>query len=129
MSSLRFRDSFRVEVIDDKLLFLLNDEQAMIVENPNTAKVAKLIDGRRTMADIMSELGGAMAPDRVFLELAKLQKSGHVLATPGAGTPESSYVESFGKRTDGSLSPTRQSPRSWPPARSPASACTAPRRM
>ncbi len=101
MSSLRFRDSFRVEVIDDKLLFLLNDEQAMIVENPNTAKVAKLIDGRRTMADIMSELGGAMAPDRVFLELAKLQKSGHVLATPGAGTPESSYVESFGKRTDG----------------------------
>lgn len=101
MSVLRFRDSFRVEVIDDKLLFLLNDEQAMIVENPNTAKVAKLIDGRRSMADIMTTLAGQLAPDRVFLELAKLQKSGHVLTTPSAGTLASAYLEGLGRSADG----------------------------
>jgi len=101
VSVLRFRDNFRVEVIDNKLLFLLNDEQAMIVENPNTARVATLIDGQRTTADVMSALAGQMAPDRVFLELAKLQKSGHVVTTPSDGSLAAQYVEGFGRASDG----------------------------
>lgn len=100
MSALRFRESLRVEVVDDKLLFLLNDEQASIVENPDTARVAKLIDGRRSMSDIMSALAPSMSPDRILLELAKLQKAGHVLPVAADAGPARAYVESFGKRAD-----------------------------
>lgn len=106
MNALRFRDSLRVESIDDRLLFLLNDETATIVENPQTAQVAKLIDGTRTPADIMSALAGVLGPNQVFLEIAKLQKAGHVLQTPSTGTPAGAYVEAFGKRTDGYLTRT-----------------------
>jgi len=101
VSALRFRESLRVEVVDDKMLFLLNDEQASIVENPNTARVAKLIDGHRSMSDIMSVLAPTMSPDRILVELAKLQRSGHVLPVVEDSGPSRAYVESFGKRADG----------------------------
>lgn len=101
MSSLRFRSSYQVEPLDGKRLFLLNEEQVIIVENPATTKVAALIDGTRTPADIMLALGSEMPPNQVFLEIAKLQKAGHVVTTPDTGNPAQAFVESWGRATDG----------------------------
>lgn len=101
MSALRFRSSYQVEVVDDKRLFLLNEDQVIIVENPATAKVARLIDGRRSPAEIMMALSSELAPNQVFLEIAKLQKSGHVITAPDPGHPVGTFVESWGRATDG----------------------------
>lgn len=101
MSSLRFRSSYQVEPLDGKRVFLLNEEQVLIVENPATTKVASLIDGTRTPADIMLALSGELAPNQVFLEIAKLQKAGHVVSTPQNGRPTQAFVESWGRATDG----------------------------
>lgn len=101
MSSLRFRSSYQVEPLDGKRVFLLNEEQVLIVENPATTKVAALIDGTRTPADIMLALSGELAPNQVFLEIAKLQKAGHVVSTPQNGRPTQAFVESWGRATDG----------------------------
>lgn len=101
MSSLRFRSSYQVEPLDGKRLFLLNEEQVIIVENPATTKVAALIDGSRTPADIMLALSQEMAPNQVFLEIAKLQKAGHVVTAPDTGNPGQAFVESWGRATDG----------------------------
>ncbi|WP_018157111.1 TOMM precursor leader peptide-binding protein [Demetria terragena] len=95
MSTLRFRSSAQIDVVHGTL-FMTNDEQTFIIEDKNTARVAELIDGTRSMPDIVKELSGEMAFDQVFVQLARLRKSGHVVETPDAGTPESAYAETYG---------------------------------
>ena len=100
MNPLRFRDSLAVDVIDGTKLFLLNDETSVIVENPNTAAVAALINGERAIPQLMNELAGTLSPEQVFLEVAKLQRAGHVISRDSADDPATTYLESFGKATD-----------------------------
>lgn len=101
MSALRFRSSFQVEVLEGKRLFLLNEGQTIIVENPATVKVAALIDGTRSPADIMMALSKEMPPNQVFVEIAKLQKAGHVITTPDTGSAAQTFIEGWGPATDG----------------------------
>lgn len=96
MQSPRFRSSLRVEVIDDKLLFLLNDSQTLIIENPDAVRVGALVDGQRSMADIMAELAGELSPERVFVELRKLELTGAITSGPEPDSQTGRYLDMVG---------------------------------
>jgi ribosomal protein S12 methylthiotransferase accessory factor len=100
VDSLRFRSSLQVDVVDGGRVFLLNDEDQLIIDDPVTAQVAALIDGSRAPAQIIAALGRDLAPARVFSELAKLRRAGHVLAGPSSGSTQT-FIESWGRATDG----------------------------
>jgi ribosomal protein S12 methylthiotransferase accessory factor len=101
MQALRFRSSVQADVVDGKRLFLLNDVNRLIIDNPVTARVAELIDGSRGPSDIVAALSTDFAPMRVFQELTRLQRAGLVLTTPALGSPTQAYVEAWGPSTDG----------------------------
>lgn len=96
MQALRFRSSYQVDIVDGTKLFLLNDDQSVVIDNPVTATVAALIDGARTPVDIVLALSRDLGPQQVFVELGKLQRAGFVVDSPASGDPLSSYVESWG---------------------------------
>src|ERR1035437_1015259 len=101
MEALRFRQSLQVEIIDNTRLFLLSDAKSLIIDNAVTARVAGLVDGRRTSADIVVELARDLAPTVVFSELDKLRRAGHLVDTRACEDQAGIYVEGWGSATDG----------------------------
>lgn len=91
--AVRFRSDLRVEVLDDRRVFLLSEKSNRFLDDPLTAAIAASIDGSRTVADIVGKLAGTWSPVLVFSKLDTLQRMGHVTQKP-------SPVGEFGLRRE-----------------------------
>lgn len=96
MTALRFRDDLRVELIGDDRLFLLSERSTSMIDNPVTARVAGLVNGERSAAEIVAALAGSVEPLRAFAALSGLRKAGHVVDEPVHDSAMASYVEGRG---------------------------------
>jgi oxazoline/thiazoline synthase len=101
VDAVRFRQGCSVEIVDGTRLFVLSDASTQVVDRPLAARVAALVDGRRTSADIVAALATTAAPMAVFAELERLRRAGHLRTAPAGEEPFAGYLESWGPVTDG----------------------------
>lgn len=101
MPAPRFRASYQVEIVDDSKLFLLNDDRSIVIDNPAAARVAQLLDGTREIPEIVVALSSEYSPQRVFTEITKLSRGGHLTTAPASRSSFTGYVESWGPGSDG----------------------------
>src|SRR5687768_5319911 len=74
---LRFRPNLRVEAADANNVFLVSEREHFVLSNPGIAFVAMLIDGQRTVHEILSAC--AVADAQAFYMLCQLSARGYVM--------------------------------------------------
>lgn len=76
----QFKDHFRVEVVEPDQVYLLSETQTFVLKGRLYARLAPLIDGRRTSDEIAGLLKGAAALSTIYYALLQLEKKGYTRA-------------------------------------------------
>lgn len=75
----KFKDCFHVEVVEPNHIFLLTEETHWVLSGGIYKTLAPFLDGRRTVADILAELGDQVSPPQVYYALNQLEAKGYVV--------------------------------------------------
>ena len=84
--TLRLEHHLRVEAAGVELAFLLGGPEPILLRGRLFALVAPLLDGRRTVAEIIAALAGQVSAAEVYFALGRLEREGHVVE--GGPEPE-----------------------------------------
>jgi ribosomal protein S12 methylthiotransferase accessory factor len=85
---LRFKHHLRAEVAGDDLVFLIADDAHFLLRGRPYALLARVLDGRRTVEQILAELAGVASPPEIYFALKTLEERGHVAEVTPALPPE-----------------------------------------
>ncbi|HEY0988821.1 MAG TPA: TOMM precursor leader peptide-binding protein, partial [Kofleriaceae bacterium] len=77
---LRFRSDLRSVADGDDRVFLIGDDERILIVGRAHARVAALIDGRRSVARVLAELAGELHPAVAHDALAALEARGYLIA-------------------------------------------------
>lgn len=108
LSRPRFRASLEVVPFGDKLVFLLDEHRQAIFEGAAFPPLAPLLDGVRTVAEILSCVQEQVGAPEAFSALDQLEAGGYLIegAAPSSGA-DAAFAEYFGAPlTGGSVSVT-----------------------
>jgi oxazoline/thiazoline synthase len=75
---LAFKPHLRVERGRDGRVFLVGERERVLLTGALHARVACLVDGRRTGRQIIETLEGEASPHEVYHALRRLEQEGHV---------------------------------------------------
>ncbi|WP_437715730.1 TOMM precursor leader peptide-binding protein [Sorangium sp. So ce448] len=89
---LRFKRHFSVEPLDEERYFLIGEEEHVLFQGRVHALVAPLIDGRRTVGELIALLADRVSAPEVFYVLSRLKEKGYLVEVSRALAPE---VEGF----------------------------------
>lgn len=88
----RFKRIYHVTVLEGRGVLLVSEDQDVILKGYAIEKVARLIDGSLTAADIAGALQGHLDATEVHYCLLRLEKDGYITHSPA---PDLQDVESF----------------------------------
>ncbi|AET69225.1 bacteriocin biosynthesis cyclodehydratase domain protein [Desulfosporosinus orientis DSM 765] len=75
----RFKHHFRVDVVaEEKVVFLLSDQQHFVLKGKTYAALAPLLNGKNSLDEIVAALEGEVAVSSVWHALAELEKKGYI---------------------------------------------------
>lgn len=92
----RIRDGLRVEVVDDRKVFLLSEYGNTFLDDPVTAAVVQQVDGERTLDEVVASLALSHSPMAVFGRLRNLVGKGLLMQTPRSQTEVGRWAEAAG---------------------------------
>jgi bacteriocin biosynthesis cyclodehydratase domain-containing protein len=96
LSRPRLRSSFEVVPLPPGQLFLLDEQRQVILEGEVFVRLAPLLDGRRSLADIAGAASADFALHEVLLALGHLEKQGCLVEGPTRLTePEAAWFDSL----------------------------------
>lgn len=75
---LQFRPHLRVEVVDSEHVFLLGEREQFLLRGSLYALLAPLIDGQRTVLDLIQSVEGLASPPEVHYALSRLLTKGYL---------------------------------------------------
>ncbi|RKH11244.1 adenylation/heterocyclization protein [Corallococcus sp. CA047B] len=75
---LRLKPHLRAEVLDSRRVFLVGERAQFLLEGSPHARVVPLLDGQRTVAQIITALEGQVSAPEVLYVLSLLEERGHV---------------------------------------------------
>ncbi|HSK03891.1 MAG TPA: TOMM precursor leader peptide-binding protein, partial [Kofleriaceae bacterium] len=94
---LRFKHHLRAEVAGDDLVFLIADDAQFLLRGRPYALLARVLDGRRTVEQILAELAGVASPPEIYFALKTLEERGHVAeVTPGLLPEAAGFWQALG---------------------------------
>lgn len=83
----RFRPNYRVRTVAGAGTFLLTETLPTVLNGELYERVCPLVDGRRSVDDIVDELRAGTAPAEVYYALDQLERRGFVEEARGAPAP------------------------------------------
>jgi bacteriocin biosynthesis cyclodehydratase domain-containing protein len=87
LSRPRFKNSYCVKAVGEQQVFLLNEHDYIVLEGRACNLLAPLLDGRRTVEEILAELDGEVALAEAIYTLRSLEEKGYVVEAED-GLPE-----------------------------------------
>jgi ribosomal protein S12 methylthiotransferase accessory factor len=79
----RLKKSFAIEILEPRLVFLLSEHRQHVFEGESFVRLAPLLDGNHSLADIVSKVGGELPLDAIYATLAQMQKRGCLVEAEG----------------------------------------------
>ena len=73
---------FRCEAVPDQVTFLISESATILLRTRSYRHLLALIDGRRTVGNIIDESSGTVPAASVFYALEKLREAGYIEAVP-----------------------------------------------
>jgi len=93
----RLKHHLRVELLDDERVFLLGERERILLQGRVHALLAPLIDGRRTVGELIELLADRAPPPEVYYVLTRLAERGYLAEATGSVEPEAAgFWESLG---------------------------------
>lgn len=95
----RLRSHLRAEVVKGQV-FLLGDGEAFLLEGKNAERLVALLDGTRTVEDLVVAMAGHAGPVAVLTQLRRFEAAGYL--TDGVSTlpePMTEWVDALGLPT------------------------------
>jgi oxazoline/thiazoline synthase len=74
-----FKPYLRVEVVEGEGVYLFSEWENRVLSGTLNLAVAQLIDGERTVDDIVDALGAVATPAEVYYTLGRLESAGHIV--------------------------------------------------
>lgn len=94
---LQLKPHLRLEPLDGERIFLLGEGEQFLLKWRLYALVAPLVDGRRTVAQILQALEGQASPPEVFYALSVLEERGYLVEVAPELAPEAAaFWQSLG---------------------------------
>jgi ribosomal protein S12 methylthiotransferase accessory factor len=94
---LRLVPHLRLECLDEGRAFLLGEREQFMLQGRVQVLAAPLLDGRRSVRDIVSALEGRASPPEVFYVLSLLHRQGYLVeAKPGLPSEAAAFWRSLG---------------------------------
>lgn len=92
-----WKPSLRAEQVAEDVLFLLGEKERFVLANPRAIAVASLVDGRRSVGDIVQAAAAQVAEIESLYLLSRLAAAGYlVAATPGLPAEQSAFWHGVG---------------------------------
>jgi oxazoline/thiazoline synthase len=79
----RLKKSFAVEILEPRLLFLMSEHRQHVFEGESFVRLAPLLDGTHSLADIVGAVGGEIPLDAIYATLAQMQRRGCLVEAEG----------------------------------------------
>ena len=97
---LRFKHHLRAEVAGDELVFLIGDDTHVLLRGRPYALLAPVLDGRRTVEQVLAALAGVASPPEIYYALRTLEERGHVAeVTPALAADAAGFWHALGSDT------------------------------
>lgn len=94
---LRFKPSLEVEILSPSTMYLLGDRQRFVLSDPRAVLLAGLVDGKRTVRQILQRVRARMSEPEALFVLARLVQLGHLSRVNPRWAPEAAgFWESTG---------------------------------
>ncbi|HYI01429.1 TOMM precursor leader peptide-binding protein [Hyalangium sp.] len=81
---LQFKPSLRLEILDPERAFLLGEREQLMLTGKGQVLVAPLLDGRRSVREVIAALEGRVSSPEVLYTLSLLEKRGYVVDASSA---------------------------------------------
>lgn len=91
----KIRSSVRLYTIADKVVVGRDDREDVVIENSVFARLAPLCDGKRTLSEIIAELGASIATPQIFFALEQLEKRGLLVESSSDVRADLPFIERF----------------------------------
>jgi bacteriocin biosynthesis cyclodehydratase domain-containing protein len=91
----RFRPDVRVAGIGGDLVFLLGEQEEFLLRGRLYARLARLIDGTRSLGSLIEELASEASPSEICLALLSLKERGY-LAENDENLPAAAFCNALG---------------------------------
>ncbi len=85
---LQIKHHLRFAPLDGERVFVIGEREHFMLQGRPYALATPLIDGKRTVADILAELEGQASPPEILYALLLLEKQGHVVTAGATLSPE-----------------------------------------
>ena len=72
MNPVRFKSGLNVDVLNTSHLFMLSDNDQILIDNRAAAQVAQVIDGHRDTADVVAAAAQSVEPAIAFAALRSM---------------------------------------------------------
>ncbi len=83
----RFKPHLRLEILGSERAFLVGEREQFMLKGRNQVLVARMLDGRRPLREIVSALEGQVSSPEVLYTLSLLEKRGYVVDASSALPP------------------------------------------
>ena len=96
MNPVRFKSGLNVDVLNTSHLFMLSDNDQILIDNRAAAQVAQVIDGHRDTADVVAAAAQSVEPAIAFAALRSMLEKGYLKKDVLVGGAFGSYLEGRG---------------------------------
>src|SRR4051812_36589732 len=108
---LAFKPGLRVEQLDASTVFLLGEHERFLLRGRHIGVLAALVDGRRTVEDIVRNALSAMSEPEALYVLSRLAKDGHLVAAdPSLAAARAAFWTELGLNATSAAASLRSSP-------------------
>ena len=83
-----FRSHLHIEALQPATLFMISEDKHWVVQGRIYVQLAELIDGRNTVADLMTKLSGQVSPPDLFVALGRLEGRGYIVEADEVTPPD-----------------------------------------
>lgn len=84
----QLKPHLRLEILDSERAFLLSEREQFMLTGRVQVLVAPMLDGRRSVRDIIAALEGRVSPPEVLYTVSLLEKRGYLVDPTSALSPE-----------------------------------------
>ncbi|NIM48279.1 MAG: TOMM precursor leader peptide-binding protein [Gemmatimonadales bacterium] len=95
LSRPRFRASLEVVPVGSRLLFLLDEHRQVVLEGHIYPRLAPLLDGLNSVADIAEKAGDQLSLHETLFAVAELERRGYLIESAGSPGPDAAFREYF----------------------------------
>ncbi len=94
---LQFKAHLRLELLDQERAFLLGEREQFMLTGRTQVLLASLLDGRRSVHEVIAALEGQVSPPEAFYVLSLMEQRGFVVdAAPALSAEAAAYWQSLG---------------------------------